>query len=109
MSPWKPLRKHRSEIEPTRIADSIDQVARRVGMTKASATSGIFGRWSEVVGESVAAHSKPHSLRDGVLKVVVDESAWATQIRYLSSTIVQRCNEVAGDGAVTTVEVRVGR
>jgi len=107
---WRPL-PNRGEggRPPHRMADSPDQVARRGGVPKASAMTAVFARWSDIVGGSVAGHCRPHSLRDGVLHVVVDEPAWATQLRFLSPRILERCNEVAGQGSVTSVEVRVAR
>ena len=107
---WRPLpERGQGGRPPHRVADSLDQVARRVGVPKASSMTAVFARWADIVGASVAGHCRPHSLRDGVLHVVVDESAWATQLRFLSPQILERCNEVAGEGSVTSVEVRVGR
>jgi predicted nucleic acid-binding Zn ribbon protein len=109
VSPWKPLRRSRAEVDPKRISDSLDAVAKRAGMASAGAVTPVFGRWAEIVGPAVADHSKPHSLREGVLKVHVDDPAWATQLRYLTPTIVARCNELAGPGSVTSVQVQVAR
>ena len=110
MTRWRPLPKRGAEARPPhRVADSLDQVARRVGVPKASSLTAVFARWSDIVGASVADHCRPHSLRDGVLQVVVSEPAWATQLSFLSSRIIERCDEVAGPGSVTSVVVRVGR
>jgi len=69
---------------------------------------GVFGRWDEAVGPTVAAHVRPVRLDEGVLTVEADEAAWATQVKFLSSTITSRLAEVAGVH-VERVEVRVGR
>ncbi|WP_249666220.1 DUF721 domain-containing protein [Nocardioides faecalis] len=66
---------------------------------------GVFGRWSEIVGAEIGAHSTPESLTDGVLVVRTDSTAWATQLKLLASTIVKRLNTELGDGTVTVVEV----
>jgi predicted nucleic acid-binding Zn ribbon protein len=47
-------------------------------------------------------------LDDGVLVVEADEPAWATQVKFLSGTIMARLAEVAGV-RIERVEVRVGR
>jgi predicted nucleic acid-binding Zn ribbon protein len=74
-----------------------------------SAASAIWNRWREIVGPAVADHARPRSLRDGTLRISVDEPAWATHLRYLSNDIVRRVGEVAGAGIVTTIEVSVRR
>jgi predicted nucleic acid-binding Zn ribbon protein len=60
-----------------------------------------------MVGESVAQHSRPRSLRDGVLVVAVDEPAWATQLRWLEADLLTRLREVLGPDQVARIEVRV--
>ena len=67
---------------------------------------GVFGRWSEIVGENVAAHVQPVRLDGARLVVEVTDPAWATQIRRLSDTLRTRVREVAGT-TIETVEVRV--
>ncbi len=66
---------------------------------------GVFGRWSEIVGEEVGAHCTPETLDDGRLVVRTDSTAWATQLRLLAPTVVRRLNEELGHGIVTLIEV----
>lgn len=66
---------------------------------------GVFGRWTEIVGDEIGAHSTPESLVDGVLVVRTDSTAWATQLKLLATTVVRRLNEELGTGTVTVVEV----
>lgn len=73
-----------------------------------AAVSGVFGRWDEAVGPQIAAHVKPVKLDEGVLVVEVDDPAWATQVKFLSTTITERLAEVAGV-RVERIEVRVER
>ena len=67
---------------------------------------GVFGRWEDAVGPNVSAHVRPVRLDDGVLVVEADEPAWATQVKFLSSTITARLAEVAGVD-IEHIEVRV--
>lgn len=73
-----------------------------------AALGGIFGRWEEVVGEQVAAHVQPLKFDGRVLVVSVDDPAWATQLRFLETTMRERLLEVAG-ARVDEIEVRVSR
>ena len=66
---------------------------------------GVFGRWAEAVGDAVAAHVKPIKLDGTKLIVEVDDPAWATQLRFLETTLKQRLLEVAGT-TIETIEAR---
>jgi predicted nucleic acid-binding Zn ribbon protein len=108
MSRWRPLKDPGGD-DPRPVRDSLELVARRFGAPGARALSSVFGHWEEIVGPSVAAHSRPLTLRDGVLRVEVDEPGWATQLRFLAPEIVRRCAEVATPDTVVSVEVKVAR
>jgi predicted nucleic acid-binding Zn ribbon protein len=73
-----------------------------------AAVGGLFGRWSEAVGEQVAQHVKPIKLDGAVLVVEVDDPAWATQVKFLSAMITDRLFEVASV-KVERIDVRVER
>lgn len=94
--------------DPIPISNSLDGVVRSLRGPSRSAVSGLFGRWEDAVGSQVAAHVKPVKLDEGVLVVEVDDPAWATQVKFLTSTITQRLAEVAGV-RVERIEVRVER
>ena len=106
MSPWRPLEDDRA-AGPRRVGESLDRITKKLGAGKASALGAVFSRWDTIVGPAVAAHAKPLSLREGVLRVAVDEPGWATQLRYLAPTVIARCADAAGPGVVTQIEVSV--
>jgi predicted nucleic acid-binding Zn ribbon protein len=93
--------------KPRPVRESLEHLARRLGAPTASALGAVFSQWDEAVGPSVAAHARPVSLTDGVLVVVVDQPGWATQLRYLSTDLLQRLADVAGEGVVGRIEIRV--
>ena len=94
--------------EPVPITSSLDSVISSLRGTDRVQIGGVFGRWDEAVGEAVAAHVRPVRLDQQVLTVEVDEPAWATQVKFLSSTIISRLAEVARV-QIDRVEVRVAR
>ena len=89
------------------VADSLGQLSRRLGLGEPATLNAVFGNWESVVGAALADHCRPERLRDGELVVLVDEPAWATEVRFLSDEIRVRCNARAGVDAVRTVVVRV--
>jgi predicted nucleic acid-binding Zn ribbon protein len=105
---WRPLPRPSGEDRPHELAKSLDQVARSIGAPPADALTIVFSRWEEVVGAGIAAHSRPISLRQSTLVVSVDHPAWATQLRYLGSSILGRITEAVGHEVASRLEVRVG-
>ncbi|HEX4979843.1 MAG TPA: DUF721 domain-containing protein [Acidimicrobiales bacterium] len=92
---------------PRRLRDSLDDVARRLGAPAAAPLGAVFERWVEAVGETIAAHATPLSLVDGVLAVAVDDPAWAAQLGFLADSLVEKVAQVAGEGVVSRLELRV--
>jgi hypothetical protein len=60
------------------------------GWQQRAAIGSVFGRWAEIVGPDLAAHTKPDSFTDGELAVTADSTAWATQARVLAPQLVRR-------------------
>lgn len=73
----------------------------------AAAMGTIFSRWEELIGPSVARHTKPLRLAGGTLVVAVDQPAWATQLRVLAPGILERLTERTGE-VIEQLEVVVG-
>lgn len=86
---------------------SLDRLVRRLGGPSATVTSSVFGGWEELVGETIAANSRPVALRDTTLVIAVTDPAWATQLRFLERDLVTRLQAELGARTVDSIEVRV--
>jgi predicted nucleic acid-binding Zn ribbon protein len=96
----------RDASDPQLFGRAIRDLLSDRGWEQPLAVGGVFGRWHEIVGADVAAHTKPETFSDGEVLVVADSTAWATQVRLLASSLVRRLNEELGDGTVSRVKVR---
>jgi predicted nucleic acid-binding Zn ribbon protein len=76
------------------------------GWRTPAAVGGVFGRWQQIVGDELAAHTRPEALSDGELLVTADSTAWATQVRLLAGTLIRRVNAELGETIVRKVKVR---
>jgi predicted nucleic acid-binding Zn ribbon protein len=94
--------------EPVPITEALDGIMKSLRGTDRKQIGGIFGRWADAVGENVAAHVRPVRLDQAILLVEVDDSAWATQVKFLSGTIIARLAEVA-NVEIDHIDVRVTR
>jgi len=100
-----PARRQRRD-DPGLLAGAIDGLLDAHGWQQQAAMGSVFGRWAEIVGQDLAAHTSPESFADGELAVSADSTAWATQVRLLASVLVARLNAELGQGTVRRVKVR---
>lgn len=79
------------------LAPPATAVPGRGGTPPADVLGTVFSQWDEIVGPALSRHVRPLTLAGGVLSVAVDRPAWATQVRALGATILERVTEVAGE------------
>ena len=101
----RPSRRERRD-DPAPLTSAIEHLIAETGWELAVATGSVFGRWAQIVGPDLAAHTTPDGLSDGELVVNADSTAWATQLRLLAGELVRRLNAELGDGTVRRVKVR---
>lgn len=91
--------------DPQRLGKATADLARSRGWTGRVAEGTVLGQWSEVVGEQIAEHAAPTALRDGILTVVAESTAWATQLRMVQSQLLAKIAAAVGDGVVTSLKI----
>jgi predicted nucleic acid-binding Zn ribbon protein len=96
---------HPDDRDPQALTDMLGKLVVDQGWEVDLNVQGIFGRWSELVGGEVSAHSVPESFNDGRLVVRTDSTAWATQLRLLAPMVIRTINEHVGHGTVRVIEV----
>ena len=93
------------ERDPQMLGRLTSRLSGDRGWAPRLANGSVFGRWAELVGEEVAEHARPVSLRDGVLTVAADSTAWATQLRLLQRQLIGKLAAGLGDGVVKTMRI----
>jgi hypothetical protein len=92
--------------DPQPLGMAIEELLDDQGWRTPAAVGSVFGRWEQIVGEALAAHTRPGGFTDGELLVIADSTAWATQVRLLRAQLIRRLNSELGNGTVTGVKVR---
>jgi len=92
--------------DPQPLGAAIEGLLDDQGWRTSAAVGSVFGRWEQIVGEALAAHTRPGGFADGELLVIADSTAWATQVRLLRAQLIRRLNSELGNGTVTGVKVR---
>jgi predicted nucleic acid-binding Zn ribbon protein len=62
--------------------------------------------WNTIVGEVNASHSRPASLRNGILTIYISSPVWMTQARFYSSTFLKNINSFGLQDGMKVHEVR---
>jgi predicted nucleic acid-binding Zn ribbon protein len=101
-----PVRRRPRRDDPQRLERAIGGLLDERGWQQRAAIGSVFGRWAEIVGPELAAHTRPETFADGELAVTADSTAWATQVRLLAPQLVRRLAAELGDGTVRRVKVR---
>jgi predicted nucleic acid-binding Zn ribbon protein len=91
--------------DPQPLGAATRDVARTRGWSGRVAEGAVFGRWPGVVGEQIAAHARPASLRDGVLTISAESTAWATQLRMVQAQLLAKIAAAVGDGVVNSLRI----
>ena len=91
--------------DPKLLGEQLDQFVTERGWVGDVAVGAVIGRWPQIVGPEIAQHCAPVDFVDGILTVRGDSTAWATQLRLLSSSLLTRLAEEVGDGTVAELRV----
>jgi predicted nucleic acid-binding Zn ribbon protein len=103
---WRPLT---GTDAPIRVGETLDRVLAGLGAPSRAGVEVVFDRWSEIVGASLATHSRPAAINGDVLVVACDEPAVATHVRFLEPQLLGRISELSGARQIARIEVRVGK
>ena len=105
-SPRPGSRAARDPGDPELLGETLSRLLTERGWDVPAAAAGVTERWAEIAGADLAAHCRPDKFENGVLSLVAESTAWATQVRLLVPQLHRRLDEVVGRGVVTRVEVR---
>jgi predicted nucleic acid-binding Zn ribbon protein len=92
--------------DPVRFGELISRLVAERGWEQTTSAAGVLANWELLVGPALAAHCAPASLVDGQLVLVAESSAWATQLRLLTRTLISRLAEQVGPDVVRSIVVR---
>ncbi|MDO5077637.1 DciA family protein [Corynebacterium sp.] len=77
----------------------------RRGWRKELAGGWVHGHWHVVVGEKIAEHTKVEMLKDQILHISCDSTAWATNLRMMQRQILHTISERVGPDVVTQLKI----
>ncbi|MEV2278514.1 DUF721 domain-containing protein [Nocardiopsis sp. NPDC049922] len=96
----------RSRNEPQLFGDAVRAWLVEHGWQEQVAVGGVFGRWSDIVGEFNAQHLRPVRYSEGELVVAADSPTSAALGRSMVRDLMRRLNEELGEGTVVSIDVK---
>lgn len=76
-----------------------------MGLTNVDSINALFVNWPDIVGAHLAQHCVPRSLREQVLTIEASDQQWATELKWMTALLVERCCDELGPEAVTDVRI----
>ena len=95
----------KGNYDVARLKDLLGPVGKKLRLEDPAAAGTLWRRWAHIVGDEVARHAEPTSLKEGVLRVRTSSPVWATEITYLAADIKDRVNAALGKSLVREVVV----
>jgi predicted nucleic acid-binding Zn ribbon protein len=86
------------------VGDVLSGYVAERGWQQPLAAGRVFADWAGLVGADIASHCRPTTLTQGELRVEAESTAWATQLRLLSSSVLARLVAELGPEVVTKVQ-----
>lgn len=77
-------------------AEILAAMTRHTPLGKLLEQAQIWERWSSLAGPQLSPHGRPLRIKDGVLHVAAENSAWAQSFAYHKWAIVRHINRMAG-------------
>lgn len=92
--------------QPISIGQAMGDLIRELGIGKTLSEYGVITRWSDVVGERIAAVTRPERFDKGILFVAVSSAPWRAELTLRRQEILDKINAAAGGTVVRDIRFR---
>lgn len=94
--PDKPSHGH-----PVALSGLLDAVISELGLGQKLAECRARLAWDSAVGEQLAQHAQPKTVKKGRMEIAVSSPVWSSQLSFMKREILKRINAEAGSEIVT--------
>jgi predicted nucleic acid-binding Zn ribbon protein len=100
-------RRPNPSADPTSIGRLVSRLLARTGYDREQSSSALASAWREAAPATLAAASRPGSVRRGVLEVSVSHSAHVQEFGFHKAAILERLRELVPDAGIRDIRCRV--
>lgn len=93
---------------PVAISQAVEAVLRGLGSARAPQADSLGKAWLKAAGEKSIKHARPVDIKDGVLVVHVDSSAWLHKLTMEKIKILSQIKDELGEDLVKDIKLRIG-
>ncbi len=90
------------------LREIIPRMMKNLGLTQRYKAELILLNWRQIVGEEIAANTRPGKINRRVLTLAAKNAAWAHHLSTLKEEIIARINAFAGEKAVSDLKFQAG-
>ena len=92
----------------TPLASTLATLAHQYGLEVKLLEYRLQQQWPRIVGEHIAAHTRPDTIRFRTLYLVAANSVWLQQLIFLKPSLLEKINAAAGSHMASDIVLRVG-
>jgi predicted nucleic acid-binding Zn ribbon protein len=87
-----------------RAGDLLGRIAKRLNRPEAS-LAWLVSAWPQIVGQALAAHTRPIRCWQGSLEIIADAKPWQDQLEEMKGDLRSRINQGCGGNMVREVKL----
>jgi predicted nucleic acid-binding Zn ribbon protein len=94
--------------QPEKAGRILQRLTTKMGIAARLETEKAVVLWEEAVGKGIARRSRAVSVRNQILFVIVQNSAWLQELSLLKEGIIDKLNSLVGKEVVKDIVFRIG-
>jgi len=95
--------------KPKPIGSILEKTLKALEIDVPLKTYSIWSAWGDIVGESVALHTQPRSIRNRILFIDVSHPTWIQQLQFLKPTLLEKINNFLGESPIQDIRFKLGK
>ena len=95
--------------KPKPIGSILEKTLKALEIDVPLKTYSIWSAWGDIVGESVALHTQPRSIRNRILFIDVSHPTWIQQLQFLKPTLLEKINDFLGEPHIQDIRFKLGK
>jgi len=95
--------------KPKPIGSILEKTLKALEIDVPLKTYSIWSAWGDIVGESVALHTQPRSIRNRILFIDVSHPTWIQQLQFLKPALLEKINNFLGESPIQDIRFKLGK
>lgn len=91
--------------DPKSVGATLSKMIVARGWRRNVTIGGIETKWDELVGEQIAANSKPESFTDGTLTIRTRSTTWANQLKWMQQDLLTKIQQALGEELIDDLKI----